>query len=115
MSVLPSHDELKALVGQVLVIATADDAAEPLTQTRLVSAPVGRAADESHSCYRANFELPENLRLPQDNYRFRVADGREWLLFATPARPFENGAGALCVVIHCRLDTPTPAGVAVDA
>lgn len=103
MSVLPSHDELKALVGQVLIIATADDAAEPLTQTRLMSAPEGRSADDGHICYRANFELPENLRLPQDTYRFCAPDGRAWLLFAAPARPLETGAGTLCVVIHRRL------------
>jgi hypothetical protein len=104
VSVLPSHDELKALVGQVLVIATADDAATPLTQTRLLSAPEGRAADEAHACYRAHFELPENLRLPQDTYRFCAPDGRAWQLFASPARPLENGASVLCVVIHRRLE-----------
>ncbi|MBN3725432.1 DUF6916 family protein [Burkholderia sp. Ac-20379] len=104
MSVLPTHDELKTLVGQVLLIATADDAATPLTQTRLLSAPEGRAADDAHTCYRANFELPENLRLPQDTYRFCAPDGRAWLLFASPARPLDSGAGVLCVVIHRRLD-----------
>ena len=111
MSVLPSHAELQALVGQMLIIATADDAAVPLTQTRLLSAPAGRAADDDHTCYRANFELPENLRLPQDTYRFCAPDGRAWLLFAAPARPLENGAGVLCVVIHRRLDeAPASAG-----
>ncbi|MBR7914798.1 hypothetical protein KDX16_02935 [Burkholderia vietnamiensis] len=114
MSTLPSHDELQALVGQVLIIATADDAAAPLTQARLLSAPAGRAADHEHTCYRANFELPENLRLPQDTYRFCAPDGRAWLLFATPARPLESGAGVLCVVIHTRLDE-TPAAARASA
>lgn len=116
VSVLPTHDELKALLGQVLTITTADAAAVPLTQTRLTDAPDGLPMDDNHACYLANFELPVNVRLPQDTYRFCAPDGRAWLLFASPTRPLATGAGTICVVIHCRLDdapatadTSTPA------
>nr|WP_217908427.1 hypothetical protein [Burkholderia glumae] len=98
------------MLGQVLIIATADDAAEPLTQARLLSAPPGLAMDEDHTCYKANFELPVNVRLPQDTYRFCAPDGRAWLLFASPMRPLETGAGTLGIVIHRRLaDDPRAA------
>ncbi|AYQ91785.1 MULTISPECIES: DUF6916 family protein [Burkholderia] len=100
MSVLPTHDELVQLLGQVLTIETADEAALPLTQTRLTDAPAGLPMDNSYDCYLAHFELPANVRLPQDTYRFRVPDGRHWLLFVSPTRPLASGAGTLCAVIH---------------
>ncbi|WP_414439329.1 DUF6916 family protein [Burkholderia sp. 22PA0106] len=110
VSELPTHDELKGLIGQVLVISTADEAAVPLTQTRLTEAPDGVAMNAAHACYLAHFELPVDVRLPQDTYRFGAPDGRAWLLFVTPTRPLDTGAGTLCAVIHSRVEPDTPAG-----
>ncbi|WP_321956759.1 DUF6916 family protein [Paraburkholderia bannensis] len=100
MSNIPTHVELSAALGQIFTLATADDTALPLVQTRLIAAPQGVAMDESYECYSAHFELPAQIQLPQDTYRFIATDGGEWLLFATPTLPMKSGAGVLCAVVH---------------
>lgn len=100
MSNIPTHAELSAALDHIFTLATADDTARALVQTRLIAAPQGVAMDPGYECYSAQFELPPQIQLPQDTYRFIATDGREWLLFATPAMPMKSGAGVLCAVVH---------------
>ncbi|MBN3802722.1 hypothetical protein GXB81_06580 [Paraburkholderia sp. Ac-20336] len=100
VSDLPAYDALRASLGQVFTLASADAAALPLVQTRLLDAWTGLAMNGEHECYSASFELPPAVALPQDTYRFIAPDGRAWLLFVSPGRPLESGARTLCAVIH---------------
>jgi hypothetical protein len=100
VSNIPTHAELSAALEHVFTLATADDAARPLVQTRLIAAPQGIAMDDGYECYSAHFELPQQVQLPQDTYRFVADNGHTWLLFVTPVMPMKSGAGVLCAVVH---------------
>ncbi|WP_233836202.1 DUF6916 family protein [Paraburkholderia sp. ZP32-5] len=115
VSDLPALDELQSALGHVFTLASADDAARPLVQTRLLDAWADVAMNNDYECYSASFELPLNIALPQDTYRFIASDGRAWLLFVSPAKPLESGAGVLCAVIHRKVSPATAPAAASDA
>ncbi|MFM0503790.1 DUF6916 family protein [Paraburkholderia caffeinilytica] len=98
MSAIPSHAELTNAVGRTFTLASAQIGA---VEARLTAAPTETPMDEGFLCYSAFFELPAGIRLPQDMYRVSAPDGAAWDLLATPTRPAANGAGTMCIVIHC--------------
>jgi hypothetical protein len=97
MQVVPTHEALIASLHQLFVLETADG---HRVEARLVAAPVGIAMDASFISYSATFELPAEIWLPQDTYRFTAPDGASWDLFATPTRPSANGHANLTAVMH---------------
>ncbi|WP_321815541.1 MULTISPECIES: DUF6916 family protein [unclassified Paraburkholderia] len=100
MSDIPTHAELRAALGHIFTLASADEAALALVQTRLIAAPEGVPMNDGYECYSAHFELPPQIQLAQDTYRFIADNGHMWMLFATPIMPMKSGAGVLCAIVH---------------
>lgn len=94
-------------VGRTFTFAAAFTDAVELT---LTSARAETAMDDGFICYSAHFVLPAGIRLPQYMYRVSAPNGAAWDLLATPTRPAANGAGTMCIVIHCAkpCDTAPP-------
>lgn len=112
MSVIPSHAELADAVGRTFTFSSALTGA---IDARLTSARAETPMDDSFLCYSAHFELPAGVRLPQDTYRVSAPGGAVWELLATPTRPAANGAGTMCIVIHCEKPRDATLPETVDA
>lgn len=98
MQAIPTHETLIASLGQLFVLEAANG---HRMEVRLAAAPAGVAMDASYVSYCATFELPADVWLPQDTYRFTAPDGLSWNLLATPTRPSSNGRANLTAVMHC--------------
>lgn len=111
MQSIPTHAELIAAIGGRFSFGVPGG---HTVEAVLLDAPAGVPMDDSYVCYRATFELPSDVYLPQDVYRIVSPGGEAWDLLATPTRPAANGCSRLTVVVHTGAADLSAAGSSRD-